>query len=481
MLLKCTIVIEDEVNCRIGGLRPEHLELLWAKFGIYKTGYRFMPLFQLHRWDGRIRFFEKTGKTYTRLLEEILPYLITWGYDIGLEDKRPEIKPLVGRITADMFKIEGYKLRDYQVESANAMLDLGSGFGVLATGAGKTSLTAAMTLLLRQNGHQVLIIVPSQNLVDQTAKDIIEKLQHFPEHTVGTYSGEQKDIDHPIVVATWQSLQNVPHYMQYFTAVVVDEAHGAKAEVIKNLLSTHGKHISYRWGLTGTMPKDEDDAYTLKTVIGTVACTITARWLMDNGYLSTIDIKTIETQDLDDEFPDYSSEKAFLSKNPERLELIAKLIQADLATYGNTMVLVNSVSQGRALEELIPGSVFMSGETDTSYRQEKYDEYANQDGIILIATVGIASTGISIDRIFHLVLLDVGKSFIKCIQSIGRGLRKKGDKNHVHVTDISSSLKFSKKHAKDRRTYYKEAEYPFTKTPQRIKYESQSKMNGLVL
>ena len=57
----CTIYVDDEVNCRVGGLRPEHLELLWEKFGIMMDGAQFTPAFQLRRWDGRIRYFEKTG------------------------------------------------------------------------------------------------------------------------------------------------------------------------------------------------------------------------------------------------------------------------------------------------------------------------------------------------------------------------------------------------------------------------------------
>lgn len=89
--------------------------------------------------------------------------------------------------------------------------------------------------------------------------------------------------------------------------------------------------------------------------------------------------------------------------------------------------------------------------------------FEENDDLIVIASVGIASTGISIDRIFNMMLVDAGKSFIRSIQSIGRGLRLADDKQSVHVVDVHSKLKWSKKHWKEREKYYKEAGYPVLK------------------
>lgn len=480
MILHCTLVVEDEVRASIRGLRPEHLTLLWEKFGIYVDGYRFMPLFQLRRWDGKTRFIDKHGNTYTRLLEEIIPYLITWNYEIDFQDKRAAPPPLIGTITEDFFGLPDFKFRPYQVKAANELLAAGGGFGVLATGAGKTSICAAMAAILYANGMQTLIIVPSNDLVNQTADDFKIKLVNM-NITIGTYSGENKDIHQPIVVATWQSLQNAPHYMGEFQAVIVDEAHGAKAEVIKSLVNDHGKHIAYRWGVTGTWPKPEVDQYSLKCSIGQVACEVSASYLIELGYLSSIEIETIETQEAEEDFPDYASEKTFLARSPDRLDVLAEEVRTQAAKYGNTLVLVNSISQGQALQDLIDGSVFLWGESDTDLRAANYAQYAEQDNLVIIASFGIASTGLSIDRIFCLMLIDAGKSFIKCIQSIGRGLRKKGDKMHVNVFDISSKMKFSKKHAKTRREYYRDAGYPHNKLPRKLKYSVTKAPQGLVL
>ena len=66
------------------------------------------------------------------------------------------------------------------------------------------------------------------------------------------------------------------------------------------------------------------------------------------------------------------------------------------------------------------------------------------------------------DAIFNLVLLEPGKSFVRVIQSIGRGVRKAADKDHVEIWDVASTAKYSKKHLTERKKFYAEANYPYT-------------------
>ena len=124
---KCTIVIDNEVNCRITGLTPQDLKSLWEAFGFFKDGYRFMPKFQLGVWDGKIRYVDKNGKTYTKILDEIIPYIIGWNYEIEIKDNRLPINLVEERVDENYFdKIREYedgeehiKLRPYQVEAVN--------------------------------------------------------------------------------------------------------------------------------------------------------------------------------------------------------------------------------------------------------------------------------------------------------------------------------------------------------------------------
>lgn len=466
----CNITVRDEVYCTVTGLEPADHAYLDKKYALMVEGAFYMPLYKLGRWDGRVRFFDKAGKVYQRLLPEICMIIENWGYDINLNDHRLPVNPIVGRVDKDWFlrkrpemklKVE---LRPYQVDAVNACLDNQSGFVEAATGSGKTWMVAALTDILATNDIRTIVIVPSDDLVTQTAATLRLGLLD-----VGIYSGSTKDIYHTVVVGTWQALQNNPGLMNEFQCLIVDEAHGAKAKVVGDLINAHGKNIAYRFGFTGTMPKPEIDRLTLRGSIGDVLFEISASTLMALGYLAQLEIEPVEiNEDVEEDFTDYSAEKTFLSKNPKRLDFLADLIIAKALEYGNTFVLVNSIKQGKELQKRIKDSVFLHGADESEVRSEWYSLFDTRDDLIVIATFGIASTGISIDRIFCEIMIDAGKSFIRAIQSIGRGLRKSGDKDRVHMVDVHSKLKWSMKHYRERVKYYKAAKYPVLKP---VKYQ----------
>ena len=106
--------------------------------------------------------------------------------------------------------------------------------------------------------------------------------------------------------------------------------------------------------------------------------------------------------------------------------------------------------------------MFVKGDVKLKDRKEAYDEINEGTNHVVIATYGVAAVGINIPRIFNLVLIEPGKSFVRVIQSIGRGIRKAEDKDFVQIWDITSTCKFAKRHLTKRKAFYKEANYPFT-------------------
>ena len=106
--------------------------------------------------------------------------------------------------------------------------------------------------------------------------------------------------------------------------------------------------------------------------------------------------------------------------------------------------------------------MFVKGDVKLKDRKSAYDEIQTGTNLVVIATYGVAAVGINIPRIFNLVLVEPGKSFVRVIQSIGRGIRKAKDKDFVQIWDITSSCKFSKRHLSKRKAYYKDANYPYT-------------------
>ena len=244
------------------------------------------------------------------------------------------------------------------------------------------------------------------------------------------------------------------------STIIVDEVHQAKAEVLKNLLTRNLRNAPIRWGLTGTVPKEKFEFESIHASLGPVIGQISAKELQDKGVLSQCHVNVVQLIDTV-AHSNYQEELKYLTTNTARLEYIGKLLST-VKESGNTLILVDRISAGEALVELIPGSVFVKGDVKLKDRKEAYDEINEGTNHVVIATYGVAAVGINIPRIFNLVLIEPGKSFVRVIQSIGRGVRKAKDKDFVQIWDLTSTCKFAKRHLTQRKKFYKEAEYPFT-------------------
>jgi superfamily II DNA or RNA helicase len=244
---------------------------------------------------------------------------------------------------------------------------------------------------------------------------------------------------------------------------MVDEVHKAKADVLRNLLSGAFRNVPVRWGLTGTIPKDEYEAIGCVCSLGPVIGNLSSRELQDKGVLAKLDINILQMQDGVLGFNNYAQELKWLVTDKDRITEISKVITG-LSTGGNTLVLIDRLATGQLLSEMFPEWVFISGEMKVSDRQKEYREVSEMDNKVIVATYGVAAVGINIPRIFNLVLLEPGKSYVRVIQSIGRGIRKAEDKDYLNVVDITSNLKYSKKHLTARKAFYREQGFPFQVT-----------------
>jgi superfamily II DNA or RNA helicase len=253
---------------------------------------------------------------------------------------------------------------------------------------------------------------------------------------------------------------SLAEFLDGVSTVIVDEVHQAKAEVLKNLLTRNLKNAPIRWGLTGTVPKEKFEFESIHASLGPVIGRISAKELQDKGVLSKCHVNVCQLMDVQSH-SDYQSELKYLTTNQARLEYIGKMMNT-VSQTGNTLILVDRISAGQMLAELIPDSTFVSGAVKVKDRKETYDTIKEGTNEVIIATYGVAAVGLNIPRIFNLVLLEPGKSFVRVIQSIGRGVRIAKDKDFVQIWDITSTCKYAKRHLTQRKKFYKEAEYPFT-------------------
>ena len=478
-MAKCVLEIRDEVNVRFKGLDVKARRKISDACKYFLPHAYHMPAYKLGRWDGCVRYCDIGGRTYFHLLDKLVPIITQEGYEIEVQDNRKPWEFSFQHVNQQSYEhvkwpknhpAEGQPviLRDYQVDIINKFLDNPQCLQEIATGAGKTLITAVLSNKCEPYGRTI-VIVPNKDLVVQTEKDYINLGMD-----VGVLYGDRKEYDKTHTICTWQSLSvlekksknyeadfPIDEFLEDVACIMVDEVHKAKADVLRNLLSGVFAHVPIRWGLTGTIPKDEHEAVGCTCSLGPVIGKMSSKDLQDMGVLADLDINVLQLQDGMIQFSNYAQELKWLVTDEKRLKEISEIIKS-VAVNGNTLVLIDRIATGERLEELNPDWVFVSGSMKQSDRQDNYDDVSEMDNKVIVATYGVAAVGINIPRIFNLVMLEPGKSFVRVIQSIGRGVRKAKDKDFVQIWDLTSTCKFAKRHLTQRKKFYKEAQYPFT-------------------
>ncbi len=473
--------ILDECNVKFEGLDVVTRRKLSDSLKFIPTYTRYLPAVRLGRWDGSVSYCDIGGRTYLNLLDKLLPIVQSQGYEIEIDDQRPPSKDFQFElVNEDSYShihwpkghpIAGQpiKIKEHQVDVINSYLENITGINIAPTGSGKTLITAILSHKIEPYGRSI-VIVPTKDLVTQTEDDYINMGLD-----VGVFYGDRKEYNKTHTICTWQSLESLSKrskeqeleidiidFFDNVVCVMVDEVHKAKADVLRKLLSSYLSHAPIRWGLTGTMPEEEYEKVGIMACIGPMLGKLNTKELQDKGILAQLHVNVWQLQDLGESaFTNYQSELKWLTTNKIRLKFLAE--QAiKISETGNTLILVDRVETGELLQSYIPDSVFVSGKMKSKDRKDEYREVQEVDGKVIIATYGVASTGINIVRIYNLMLFEAGKSFVRVIQSIGRGIRVAEDKDFVNVYDVCSNCKFSKRHLTKRKKFYAEAEYPYS-------------------
>jgi len=92
------------------------------------------------------------------------------------------------------------------------------------------------------------------------------------------------------------------------------------------------------------------------------------------------------------------------------------------------------------------------------------------EDVIIVASYGTFSTGISIKKIHNIFFTESFKSEVIIRQSIGRGLRKHHSKSHVKIYDFVDDFRYTNdgsewmnyvyRHGIERRKIYREEKFP---------------------
>ena len=466
----------DEVFLRVDS-EPSVLRELLDHFTFEVPGYRFMPAYRHGVWDGKIRLFNTKNRTiYSGLVSYIKEFAQERGYEVTGYDEPDEnysVHEAVQFIESLNLPTE-FTPRNYQVDTFVAAIRKKRMLMLSPTGSGKSLIIYILTRLYLSalEGKKVLIIVPTTSLVAQMSKDFEE---YGVPSSIGIHqimSGKSKDTECPIVISTWQSLFRLrKEYFEQFGMVVVDECHGVKAKSLMGIL-TKTPNIKYRFGTTGTLDGMQTNKLVIEGLLGPVRKVIGTKTLIDEKVLSDFMVKAIvlKHEEKVSSRLTYQEEIDYIVGNDQRNKFIKNLV---LSLEGNTLVLFNYIEKHgvplfNAIQDNItsPGKVFfVYGGTNVNDRELVRAQVEKETNAIVVASVGVYSTGINIKRLNNVVFVHPGKSRIRTLQSIGRALRRIDDTEAILydiVDDLSCGRKtrnFAMKHYQERFAIYKSEKF----------------------
>lgn len=454
---------------------------------------RFSPNFKSGSWDGKINFMKGKylpASTYKYLFGICEEFGFNCEID-GLEDlfdndiDYDEFKEWCD----DFFKDSEKKPRYYQIDAAYKGLKYRRCMLQLATSAGKTYIAFMIIawLLTHRNVKKIMMVVPGIDLVLQPTADFTEynngkldlKIQQV-------YSGCRKVTNANIYIGTYQSLRTeCAEFFNQFDVVITDEVHKACSKSQIKIMDQC--KFPYRIGLSGTIPTTKyADGLTLETNFGPIVVDIKAKQLQEEGFISNCKISQIRLNYTSDQQKEafknakkqlvkigkgkdmYHLESKYVNESEKRFYIISKLIAN---TKQNTMVLFNGKDYGKKLFKWLKENTnkmiyYIDGDIDKKVREEIRKRMEMKDDVILVASFGTSSTGISINRIFNIFFITSYKSISTILQSVGRGLRKsdKINKDFVNIYDISDDLYsgcYEMAHARERIKIYEGQGFPF--------------------
>ena len=480
---------------------PSVLAELREHFSFMVPGYQYMPAYRNGTWDGKIRLLDWRARTlYHGLYDKVLEFANAKGRDYSVVPEMNDYFGMIGseqevdrseieQFISDLTLTGGGKPitpHDYQVDAVVKAINEKRLVLLSPTASGK-SLIIYLTLrwiLAHEHEHEgrkIALIVPTTSLVKQMYGDF-EDYSEFDEgfdvsdHCHMLYSGKEKKFQEQVLITTWQSFIKFPKTrFQQFGAIFGDEAHTFKAKSLATIMENM-VNASWRVGTTGTLDGIDVNILVLTGLFGPVHRVISTKKLMDEGRVSNLDIKVLMLQYPEDlrkgaSKASYHDEISFINNYKPRNEFIKKLA---LDQDGNTLVTFRMVEHGKKLYEMISESAhkkrkifFVAGETDVDTREEVRKITEKETDAIIIASLGVFSTGINIKNLHNIIFAAPKKSQVKVLQSIGRGLRLSDDGRTTTLYDIADDLHWKKRrnytlnHAAERLKMYASEKFKF--------------------
>lgn len=443
----------DNVYIRIESDSESIIRELSTHFSFEILNSRFM---RKKHWNGKIYLFNRKNKLlYFGLLGELKKFCKENGYEIRMHFNSSDVEFSVHEAKKYIDKLNlPFEARDYQIDAFVKCVRKRRLLIVSPTSSGKSLMIYLLAKLYSNDNKKVLIIVPTLSLIHQLEGDFKE--YGYKKEVKKIFSGEEKIASENIVISTWQSVYGMnQEWFSNFYCIIGDEAHSFKAKSLIELMKKTDT-IKYKFGFTGTMNDENINQMTLRGLFGDFYQTTTTKQLMQNKHIADLIIKILVLKYSKNDSvevlkfkSDYMKEIEYITSFEKRTKFIRNLA---LSLEGNTLILFRLVDKhGKHIYDSLANQekrkvYFIHGKVDGKERNDIRNIVEKENDSIIIASQGTFSEGISIKRIHNIIFANPGKSKIKVLQSIGRGLRLGKDKEEVTLFDIADDFSIEGKY-----------------------------------
>lgn len=413
---------------------PEYRDILMpvASYSAFYYKYNYEQQRNV-RFDYRKELINKKGLFLAGLIPRFRSYLEQKGITCEVIDHNTYSK----RVVATPY-IKGITFRPDQARAIKAAVDNKRGVIIAPTGSGKTVVLGGIASCFPKG--RTLFLCHTKDLLQQT----YEEFKKFGFKNIGIINQQNRSLEGDIVIAIRQSFIKLDpeEYMDYFDQVLIDECHHSKdsdsqiVEILSNMVA------DVRIGVSATFPGDKASQLTIEGAIGPIINELTVEEGIELGILSKPIIKIRKTAY---QYPIHDLRlykdvyQQGIVDNYARNRQIMMDVAREMERGNSTLTFVSKIEHGENLLQVarsmgIDGVHFIHGETDDETRSKVKKGLMNKKIKAVIATT-IWDEGVNIPSLNVIVNAAGGKSEIKALQRIGRGLRTAEGKDTVIVYD----------------------------------------------
>jgi superfamily II DNA or RNA helicase len=342
------------------------------------------------------------------------------------------------------------KLRPYQTTALDAALRSGWGRIAQATNSGKGAVIALCGSFARSKGKRVLVCCDELSVFDALLGELRTWARTRPELVNAGVKSAPSSGFVLAMIPTLARRVKTPEWRKWLASVdmlLLDEADRALSNSWRAVLDACG-NATWRLGFSGSFPTEELEDLQLEELMGPIVAETRNAELIDAGISArpSVELHRFNSTARLVPFPDAwwawaclddAAQRRFVFEhcivyNEERHRFIAGLVQPGV----RTVVIVNRVSHGRQLQQVIPGSVFLDGSAGNNERDAALSLFESGRVAVLITTKildrGSNRLGTAADMIFA----SGEGSRTQTLQRIGRGLRRTGGKETLRLVDV---------------------------------------------